>query len=67
MRHVADEPRHAKAFGTGTDTGKETVNTAPREVPENRRSAPALTRLRAAAEDGAFGPDLFEGEGNHHR
>ncbi|HMH89720.1 MAG TPA: type II toxin-antitoxin system VapB family antitoxin [Streptosporangiaceae bacterium] len=41
----------AKALGTGTKT--ETVNTALREVLEIRRRALALTRLRAAAAEGA--------------
>ncbi|UCA47955.1 type II toxin-antitoxin system VapB family antitoxin [Streptomyces sp. WA6-1-16] len=41
----------AQALGTGTK--KETVNTALREVLDNRRRALALTRLRAAAGEGA--------------
>lgn len=49
----------AKALGTSTK--KETVNTALREVLENRRRALALARLRAAADEGAFDLDLFEG------
>ncbi|MEU6140142.1 hypothetical protein ABZ848_07260 [Streptomyces sp. NPDC047081] len=36
------------------------VNTALREVLENRRRALALTRLRATAEEGAFDFDFFE-------
>ncbi len=55
----------AKALGTGTK--KETVNTALREVLEYRRRALALTRLRAAAGDGAFDLDLFEDKGNYRR
>ena len=55
----------AKALGTSTK--KETVNTALREVRENRRRALALTRLRAAADEGAFALDLFEDTGNHRR
>lgn len=54
----------AKALGTSTK--KETVNTALREVLENRRRALALTRLRAAAE-GAFDLDLLEDKGNYRR
>ncbi|MEV8446805.1 type II toxin-antitoxin system VapB family antitoxin [Streptomyces parvus] len=42
----------AQALGTGTK--KETVNTALREALDNRRRALALTRLRAAAGEGAF-------------
>ena len=38
----------------GTRTKKDTVNTALREVLENRRRAMALTRLREATADGAF-------------
>ncbi|GAA3503011.1 type II toxin-antitoxin system VapB family antitoxin [Streptomyces albogriseolus] len=55
----------AKALGTGTK--KETVNTALREVLENRRRALALTRLRAAAAEGAFDLDLLEDKGNYRR
>lgn len=55
----------AKALGTSTK--KETVNTALREVLENRRRALALTRLRAAAGEGAFDLDLFEDKGNYRR
>ncbi|MFF3605373.1 type II toxin-antitoxin system VapB family antitoxin [Streptomyces sp. NPDC002463] len=55
----------AKALGTGTK--KETVNTALREVLENRRRALALTRLRAAAGEGAFDLDLFEDKRNYRR
>ncbi|MEU5956109.1 type II toxin-antitoxin system VapB family antitoxin [Streptomyces sp. NPDC047525] len=55
----------AKALGTGTK--KETVNTALREVLENRRRALALTRLRAATGDGAFDLGLFEAKGNYRR
>ncbi|MFH8975097.1 type II toxin-antitoxin system VapB family antitoxin [Streptomyces sp. NPDC017890] len=54
----------AKALGTSTK--KETVNTALREVLENRRRALALTRLRAAAA-GAFDLDLLEDKGNYRR
>ncbi|MFF0307636.1 type II toxin-antitoxin system VapB family antitoxin [Streptosporangium sp. NPDC004379] len=55
----------AKALGTGTK--RETVNTALREVLENRRRALALTRLRAAAADGAFDLDMFEDKANYRR
>ncbi|MFF7134374.1 MULTISPECIES: type II toxin-antitoxin system VapB family antitoxin [unclassified Streptomyces] len=61
----------AKALGTSTSTStstkKETVNTALREVLENRRRALALTRLRAAADEGAFDLELFEDKGNYRR
>ncbi|CAM5524920.1 Type II toxin-antitoxin system VapB family antitoxin OS=Streptomyces tendae OX=1932 GN=F3L20_00755 PE=4 SV=1 [Streptomyces tendae] len=36
------------------------MNTALREVLENRRRALALTRLRAAAAEGTFDLDLLE-------
>ena len=55
----------AKALGTSTK--KETVNTALREVLENRRRALALTRLRAAPDEGAFDLELFEDKGNYRR
>ncbi|MHB9859535.1 type II toxin-antitoxin system VapB family antitoxin [Streptomyces sp. YIM S03343] len=55
----------AKALGTSTK--KDTVNTALREVLENRRRALALARLRAAAVEGAFDLDLFEDKGNYRR
>lgn len=55
----------AKALGTGTK--KETVNTALREVLENRRRALALTRLRAAAGEGAFDLELFEDKRDYRR
>ncbi|MFG2748272.1 type II toxin-antitoxin system VapB family antitoxin [Streptomyces xanthophaeus] len=51
----------------GTSTKKETVNTALREVLENRRRALALTRLRAAADEGAFDLTLFEDKRNYQR
>jgi Arc/MetJ family transcription regulator len=53
------------AQALGTSTKKETVNTALREVLENRRRALALTRLRAAAEEGAFDLDLLEEKRNY--
>jgi hypothetical protein len=49
----------------GTATKKETVNTALREVLEIRRRALALTRLRAAAAEGAFDLELFEDKSNY--
>ncbi|MFD5714342.1 type II toxin-antitoxin system VapB family antitoxin [Streptomyces pharetrae] len=55
----------AKALGTSTK--KETVNTALREVLDNRRRALALTRLRAAAAEGAFDLNLLEDKGNYRR
>jgi Arc/MetJ family transcription regulator len=55
----------AKALGTSTK--KDTVNTALREVLENRRRALALTRLRAAATDGAFDLELLEDKTNYRR
>lgn len=55
----------AKALGTSTK--KDTVNTALREVLENRRRALALTRLRAAADEGAFDLTLFEDKRNYRR
>ena len=55
----------AKALGTSTK--KDTVNTALREVLENRRRALAITRLRAAAADGAFDLELLEDKTNYRR
>jgi Arc/MetJ family transcription regulator len=55
------------ARALGTRTKKETVNTALREVLENRRRALALTRLREAASDGAFDLDLLADKGNYRR
>ncbi|MEU0303423.1 type II toxin-antitoxin system VapB family antitoxin [Streptomyces sp. NPDC006175] len=55
----------AQALGTGTK--KETVNTALREVLDNRRRALALTRLRAAAGKGAFDLDVFEDKTDYRR
>ncbi|EST29568.1 hypothetical protein [Streptomyces roseochromogenus] len=46
---------------------KETVNTALREVLENRRRALVLTRLRASAEEGAFDLGLLEDKENYRR
>lgn len=55
----------AQALGTGTK--KETVNTALREVLDNRRRALALTRLRAAAGEGAFDLNVFEEKRGYRR
>jgi Arc/MetJ family transcription regulator len=55
----------AQALGTGTK--KETVNTALREVLENRRRALALARLRTAANEGAFDLEIFEEKQNYRR
>ena len=53
------------ARALGTRTKKDTVNTALREVLENRRRAVALTRLREAA-DRSF--DLgARGQANYRR
>ncbi|PZG40989.1 antitoxin [Spongiactinospora gelatinilytica] len=55
----------AKALGTTTK--KETVNSALREVLENRRRALALIRLREAAAEGAFDLGLLEDKRNYRR
>lgn len=55
----------AKALGTSTK--KDTVNTALREILEIRRRTVALTRLRAAAADGAFDLDLLEDKRKYRR
>jgi Arc/MetJ family transcription regulator len=55
------------ARALGTRTKKETVNTALREVLENRRRALALTRLREAAADGAFDLALLADKQNYRR
>ncbi|MEU9830509.1 type II toxin-antitoxin system VapB family antitoxin [Streptosporangium sp. NPDC048047] len=55
----------AKALGTGSKT--ETVEAALREVLENRQRVAALTRLRAAAADGAFDLEIFEEKTNRRR
>lgn len=51
----------------GTSTKKDTVNTALRAVLENRRRALALTRLREAAEDGAFDLALLQDKRDYRR
>ncbi|MEO3854179.1 type II toxin-antitoxin system VapB family antitoxin [Acrocarpospora sp. B8E8] len=55
----------AKALGTSTK--KETVNSALREVLENRRRALALARLREAAGEGAFDLEVFEDKRGYRR
>jgi Arc/MetJ family transcription regulator len=55
------------ARALGTRTKKDTVNTALREVLENRRRAVALTRLREAAEEGAFDLAVLEDKRNYRR
>ncbi|GAA1008070.1 hypothetical protein Aple_044970 [Acrocarpospora pleiomorpha] len=55
----------AKALGTRTK--KETVNSALREVLENRRRALALARLREAAAEGAFDLGIFEDKRGYRR
>jgi Arc/MetJ family transcription regulator len=62
-----DELVASAAKALGTSTKKETVNTALREVLEIRRRALALTRLRAAAAEGAFDLELFEDKSNYRR
>ena len=55
------------ARALGTRTKKDTVNTALREVLENRRRAVALTRLREAAAEGAFDLELLDDKRNYRR
>jgi Arc/MetJ family transcription regulator len=55
------------ARALGTRTKKDTVNTALREVLENRRRAVALTRLREAAAEGAFDLGALEDKRNYRR
>jgi Arc/MetJ family transcription regulator len=55
------------ARALGTRTKKDTVNTALREVLENRRRAVALTRLREAATEGAFDLKLLDDKRNYRR
>ncbi len=55
------------ARALGTRTKKETVNTALREVLENRRRAVALTRLRETAADGGFDLALLEDKAHYRR
>jgi Arc/MetJ family transcription regulator len=53
------------ARALGTRTKKETVNTALREVLENRRRAVALTRLRETAAAGGFDLALLEDKASY--
>jgi Arc/MetJ family transcription regulator len=55
------------ARALGTRTKKDTVNTALREVLENRRRAVALARLREAAAEGAFDLELLDDKRNYRR
>ena len=55
------------ARALGTRTKKDTVNTALREVLENRRRAVALTRLREAAAEGTFDLGVLEDKRNYRR
>jgi Arc/MetJ family transcription regulator len=55
------------AQALGTQTKKDTVNTALREVLENRRRAMALTRLREAADGGGFDLALLEDKASYRR
>ncbi|MFI0718118.1 type II toxin-antitoxin system VapB family antitoxin [Streptomyces sp. NPDC021224] len=55
------------AQALGTSTKKDTVNTALREVLDNRRRALALNRLRSAADEGSFDLDLCEDKRNYRR
>ncbi len=55
------------AQALGTSTKKDTVNTALREVLQNRRRALALTRLRAAADEGAFDLEIFDDKRAYRR
>jgi Arc/MetJ family transcription regulator len=55
------------ARALGTRTKKDTVNTALREVLENRRRAVALTRLREAAAEGSFDLELLDDKRNYRR
>ena len=62
-----DELVNEVARALGTRTKKDTVNMALREVLENRRRALALTRLREAAQEGAFDLDLLADKANYRR
>ncbi|MGH3121925.1 MAG: type II toxin-antitoxin system VapB family antitoxin [Streptosporangiaceae bacterium] len=55
------------ARALGTRTKKDTVNTALREVLENRRRAVALTRLRETVTEGAFDLELLDDKRNYRR
>ena len=62
-----DELLTSVARELGTSTKKDTVNAALREVLANRRRAVALTRLRAAANDGAFDLGLLADKQNYRQ
>jgi Arc/MetJ family transcription regulator len=62
-----DELLTSVARELGTSTKKDTVNAALREVLANRRRAVALTRLRDAANEGAFDLGLLEDKENYRR
>jgi Arc/MetJ family transcription regulator len=51
---IGDELLAGVAQELGTTTKKDTVNTALREVLDNRRRALVLTRLRSAVGEGSF-------------
>jgi Arc/MetJ family transcription regulator len=55
------------AQALGTSTKKDTVNTALREVLDNRRRALALARPREATADGAFDLALLADKRNYRR
>jgi Arc/MetJ family transcription regulator len=62
-----DELVASVAKELGTSTKKDTVNAALREVISNRRRAMALTRLREAADEGAFDLGLLHDKENYRR
>ncbi len=62
-----DELVASVAKELGTSTKKDTVNAALREVIANRRRAVALTRLREAADEGAFDLSLLHDKENYRR
>lgn len=62
-----DELVASVAKELGTSTKKDTVNAALREVIANRRRAMALTRLREAANEGAFDLDLLHDKEKYRR
>ena len=67
MIDLDDELVAEVARALGTRTKKDTVNTALREVLENRRRALALARLREATADGAFDLTLLADKENYRR
>nr|WP_062335458.1 type II toxin-antitoxin system VapB family antitoxin [Herbidospora sakaeratensis] len=64
---IDDDLIAAVAKALGTQTKKDTVNSALREVLETRRRALALARLRESAGEGAFDLELFEDKRNYRR